>query len=114
MTCATQRQAKELLNHDYPNLHSRELLKLHRNGLSKVISLLRGHCFLKRHLNVIDITNDLHAVVVNLGKKLIGTFYVTVSSFWLIDEHLGLHLFQPVRVAEYPYMLISFADLCFN
>lgn len=54
---AGEQQVKELIC-AIPKLHHKELLKLNRSGLRKVIGLLNGHCILKRHLNVMGISPD--------------------------------------------------------
>ena len=52
-----QRQAKEL-NQGCPSARHKELFKLNRNGVKKVIGLLTGHCSLRRHLTIRGIKND--------------------------------------------------------
>ena len=53
----SQRQAKEL-NQGCPSVRHKELFKLNRNGIRKVIGLLTGHCLLRRHLTIMGVKND--------------------------------------------------------
>ena len=66
-----QRQAKEF-NQGCPSAKHKELFKLNRNGVRKVVGLLTGHFPLRRHLTILGIKND----------PICSYYYMAVKRLW--------------------------------
>ena len=87
-----QSQAKEL-NQSYPNARHKELFKLNRNGMSKVIGLLTGHCLLRKHLTIMAVKNDPLVRVVMMMRKRLCSFCVSVRHILPIGLNILVGIF---------------------
>ena len=106
-----QRQAKEL-NQGCPSARHKELLKLNRNGVRKVVGLLTGHCPLRRHLTIMGVKND------PICRGCYGSEETAVHVLCECEaysayrfEHLGRHLLEPWELHDIPVRcLLNFAS----
>ena len=106
-----QRQAKEL-NPDILSSRHKDLLKLNRNGLRRVIGLLTGHCTLKRHLNIMGISSDPLCRGCRLEEETSRHILCECEVFSAQRfEHLGRHLLEPWELHDIPVRcLLNFAS----
>lgn len=106
-----QRQAKEL-NTDCPSLRQKELMKLHRNGLRKVIGLLTGHCTLRRHLSIMGVSDNPFCRGCHLEEETARHILCDCEVFSAHRfEHLGRHLIEPWELKDIPIRcLLNFAS----
>nr|XP_042904640.1 uncharacterized protein LOC122270622 [Parasteatoda tepidariorum] len=97
-----QRQAKEL-NRDCPSVRQKELLKLNRNSIRKIIGLLTGHCILRRHLNIMGIESNSLCRGCHLEEEtsrhiLCDCEVYSAQRF----EHLGQHCVNAWELQDVP------------
>jgi ribonuclease HI len=105
------RQAKEL-NRDCPSMRHKELLRLNRKGLRRVIGLLTGHCTLRRHLNIIGIFDDPMCRGCKFQEETASHILCDCEFYSALRfEHLGRHIIEPWELQDIPVRcLLNFAS----
>lgn len=95
-----QRQSKEL-NRGCIRYRQRELLKLSRDGIRRVVGLLTGHCALRKHLLVMGIGNS--ATFRGCAAEDETAFHVLCDCEAYAAhrfEHFGSHFVEPGEISN--------------
>ena len=106
-----QCQAKEL-NQGCPSVRHKELFKLNKNGMRKVIGLLIGHYPLSSHLTIMSIKNDPTCRGCHDDEEMAVYILCECEAFSAYRfEHLGWHLLEPWELHDIcVHCLLNFAS----
>ena len=106
-----QRQAKEL-NRGCPSARHKELFRLNKTGIRRVVGLLTGHCTLKRHLSIMGVIKDPVCRGCGYNDETATHILCECEAFSAHRfEHLGRHVIEPWELQDIPVKcLLIFAS----